>query len=131
MTSHPEIPTTSATSYLCQKCGNDFSDEGQLYKHRSLLCDVAFQCDFCTFNFQRIEKLAEHVKNFHASHANVSRKRETGLTPTVLGATKVHGKYTFRCAVCGKVFMSEELVKNHTNIFHSNKHSRKIQGPIL
>jgi uncharacterized C2H2 Zn-finger protein len=41
------------------------------------------------------------------------------------------GRYTFRCPVCGKVFMSDELLQNHKIVIHSTNNKNKNCANII
>ena len=85
---------------VCRNCGKAFPDETELFNHLSLVCAVVFQCDFCTFNFDRIENLANHVRTFHSDPDKADPEPEPDVeTPRaaeIFRQIPALAKFTFR-----------------------------------
>lgn len=78
-------------SYICEHCGNDFSEK-RLYKmHLSKAHkEAAYECPKCNKQFLSNKEYKQHRLNDHENFA-------------------------FKCEKCGGIFLTEKLLDNHRN----------------
>lgn len=110
-------------TYICEICGDMFSNRKKLRKHLVTYhkADVKYLCAICASIHQSVDQLVEHVHGAHSfvlhrpCTCQICGKNWTVSSKVVDHIVKVHGPEYKPCKICWKVFTDEQAFQEHTD----------------
>ncbi|VVC87814.1 unnamed protein product [Leptidea sinapis] len=110
--------------YSCDVCGAEFSDGGNLYRHRRALHSFlkSHSCDICHKAFSRSDHCRDHMKTHSESRSYVCDIcGRTSKTSTALRLhKKVHTELKpYACLSCGALFKKQSFKKTAEYVIQS------------
>lgn len=108
-------------TYICEMCGDMFSNRKKLRKHLLTFHknSVKYLCAVCVAILSSVNELAEHVQTNHPLllhrpyTCQICGKCWTVGCKVIDHISKVHGKEYKPCKICWKVFTSEKEFEEH------------------
>lgn len=126
-------------TYICEICGDMFSNRKKLRKHLQTYhkSDVKFLCAVCVAIHPSLQDLTTHV---HSAHPFVLHRPYTCQicgkcwsvsSKAVEHISKVHGKEYRPCKICWKVFTDQRIFEQHTNHHPPIEQKSSATTPML
>jgi ribosome-binding protein aMBF1 (putative translation factor) len=108
-------------TYICDCCGDMFSNRKKLRKHLITIhrSDVQHLCGVCVAILPSITELTEHLNANHPTllqrpfTCQICGKCYSATSKTVDHITKVHGAEYKPCKICWKIFTIEKEFEDH------------------
>lgn len=115
----------SHTGYDCYRCDNSFTSEEELKNHEKIHLN-AFQCDSCEVSYPKETLLKKHKESAHGKTSfvcNICSKIFASENEYDVHAT-LHKGETLQCEECGKIFANVSSFLKH-KAAHENKNDSK------
>ncbi|XP_040579658.1 uncharacterized protein [Lepeophtheirus salmonis] len=108
--------------YRCDQCGRLFPSKYELARHKVKIHEPrTIPCTFCNEKFSRHFLMRDHMKRTHTRSLEVKCKTCNEMVP--LSDMEAHmireHSTTWKCLVCGKIFLKQSLMIQHELEQHS------------
>ena len=118
-----------ARNYKCEICGNDFTEESSLRKHKMRIHDgikESHPCLTCGKSYGFASDLTKHIKWIHEGRKDhicgTCKKAFKSAHMLKKHIEGVHeGKRNNACEICGKTFFGKHDMKRHIDAVHLKK----------
>ena len=120
--------------YECNICHKTLKTREGIIGHIFNVHEGERKCDWCSEKFKDLDQLRDHIKDNHESQHNKSKwhhkeailKKSTFRTRQNSETKKTEKeKGQFQCQVCEKILTTQQGLKSHTKVFHSQTEQSK------